>query len=53
MKSKEVIKTIFIKVLQDFDNYDKLNPVESKTEDNKILRNLGNIKKEIITSIYT
>ena len=32
MRNKEIVDTIFIKGLQNFDKSDKLNPLESKIE---------------------
>lgn len=32
MRNKEIVDTIFIKGLQNFDKNDKLNPLESKIE---------------------
>lgn len=46
MRSKEIIYTIFIRGLQNFENYDSLNPIEIKIKGNKILTNLHKYQKE-------
>ena len=38
MKSKEIVDTIFVKGLHNFDNYDTLNSIEIKLEQDKLLR---------------
>ena len=40
MRNEEIIDTIFIRGLENFDKYDRLNPIEIKIEEDKILRNL-------------
>ena len=46
MRSKEIIDTIFVICLQNFENYDSLNPIEIKIKGNKILTNLHKYQKE-------
>ena len=44
MKNKEIIDTSFIRGLQNFDNYDSLNPIEIKIEWNSNLEYLHKSK---------
>lgn len=45
MRNKEIIYTIFIKGLQNFDNYNTHNPIEIKIDTNTILTNLNKHQK--------
>ena len=45
MRSKEIIETIFIRGVQNFDDYDSLNPIETKIDSNKFLTNLNRYEK--------
>ena len=50
MRDKEIIDTIFIRGLQNFEKYDILNPIEIKIDRDRLLRNLQNILRR---TIYT
>ena len=50
MRDKEIIDTIFIRGLQNFEKYDILNPIEIKIDRDRLLRNVQNILRR---TIYT
>ena len=46
MRDKEIIDTIFIRGLQNFEKYDILNPIEIKIDRDRLLRNFQKYLKK-------